>query len=171
MALRERAIEEVKKYAALAAYLYVCFGALLLLRTASLHDAGIPYTVWGVAIVKALVLAKFMLLGHAVHLGKRYDHAPLIWPTVYKSFLYLLLLLVLSIIEELIVGEFHHREVAESLSHVAGGTPFMIGATLIIFYLILLPYFAFQSLAEVIGNRRLIRLFFFDRYADSPRQS
>ena len=167
MALRERAIEEAKKFATLAAYLYVCFGALLLTRTASLRDAGIPYTSWGVAIVKAVILAKFMLLGHALHLGKRYDDAPLIWPTVYKSFLYLLLLLMLSTLEELIVGEIHHRTVAESLTHVAGDTPFVIGATLIMFYLILLPYFAFQSLAEVIGNRRLVRLFFFDRHADS----
>ena len=74
---------------ALAAYLYVGLGALLFERTALLHEEGIDYTAWGGAAVKALVLAKFMLLGHALHLGERYRHKPLIWPTLHMALMFL----------------------------------------------------------------------------------
>ena len=43
-----------------------------LLKSAILRDAGIDFTIWGIAIVKALLLAKFMLLGRAANIGKRY---------------------------------------------------------------------------------------------------
>ena len=59
--LAHKAAEEFKAMLALAAYLYVGLGALLLERTALLHSEGIGYTAWGGAAVKALVLAKFML--------------------------------------------------------------------------------------------------------------
>jgi hypothetical protein len=36
-----------------------------------LHTEGIEFSPWGIAIVKAVVLAKFMLLGEAMKIGER----------------------------------------------------------------------------------------------------
>ena len=91
--LAHKAAEEFKAMLALAAYLYVGLGALLLERTALLHAEGISYAAWGGAAVKALVLAKFMLIGHALHLGESYRHKPLIWPTLHMGLMFLILLL------------------------------------------------------------------------------
>ena len=52
---------------------------------------GISYTARGVAAVKAMLLAKFMLLGRALRLGEQHEHRPLIWPTLYKSLMFLIL--------------------------------------------------------------------------------
>jgi len=60
----------------------------------------------GLAIVKAALRAKFMLLGRAVHIGERFRNLPLIVPTLHKSFLFLSLLVVLTLIEEIVVGQF-----------------------------------------------------------------
>ena len=68
--LRHKAVEEFKELLALTAYLYVCLGALTLLKSAILQEVGISFDLWGIAIVKALVLAKFMLLGRAAKLGR-----------------------------------------------------------------------------------------------------
>jgi hypothetical protein len=54
--LGQRAVHEFKELAILTAYLYVTLGAVILMKTAVLHDAGISFTPWGIAIVKALVL-------------------------------------------------------------------------------------------------------------------
>ena len=62
-------VEEFKAMAALAAYLYVCFGAIILFKSAVLREAGIHYEIWGLALVKALILAKFMLIGRMLHVG------------------------------------------------------------------------------------------------------
>jgi hypothetical protein len=78
--------------AILAAYLYVTLGAVIVMKTAVLHAAGVSFTPWGIAAVKALVLAKFMLIGRAMKVGERCTDRPLIWPTLYKSFAFLVLL-------------------------------------------------------------------------------
>lgn len=165
--LHARALEELRAFLLLAAYLYVCLGALLLLKAAILEGAGIAFTAWGVAAVKSLVLAKFMLLGRALHIGERLRYRPLIWPTLYRSGVFLILLLGLTAIEEIIVGFLHGRDLASSLAHVVGPTLPQGLAVSLIMFLILLPYFAFCSLGEVLGEGTLVRLFLIDR--DFPR--
>ena len=54
--------------------------------------------------MKALLLAKFMLMGRMLQIGKRFRNKPLIWPTLYHSLMFLLLLLILTTLEELLVG-------------------------------------------------------------------
>ncbi|PPQ36644.1 hypothetical protein [Rhodopila globiformis] len=162
--LHERALDEFKELLVLTAYLYVCLGALMLQKTAVLQDAGISFDMWGIALVKSLLLAKFMLVGRALHIGQhRFRNEALIWPTLYQSVLTLLLLLVLDTAEELLVGLIHKRALVDSLAHVAGPTPLQVAASCLIMLLILIPYFAFQNLGEVLGGRTLVRLFLADR--------
>jgi hypothetical protein len=161
--LAHKAAEEFKAMLVLAAYLYIGLGALLLERTALLHAQGIDYAAWGGAAVKALVLAKFMLVGHALRLGERYRHKPLIWPTLHMGLMFLILLLVLTTLEEVAVGLIKHRPFSESLAHIAGPTIFVAAGNLLLMFLILLPYCAFRSLGAVVGEGKLARLFFVSR--------
>ena len=91
---------ELKEYAAISLYLYVCFGAVLLYKASVLQARGIDYAPYGLAAIKALILAKFMLLGHAARLGERYRRKPLIYPVLHSSFVFLALLVALSVVEE-----------------------------------------------------------------------
>jgi hypothetical protein len=161
--LRHRATEEVKEMLALTAYLYVCLGSLMLLKSAILQEAGISFDVWGIAIVKALVLAKFMLIGRAVNIGTQYKHQPLIWPTLHMALMFLLLLLVLTTLEEVVVGLIHGRTLTASLAHVVGPTFFIGFATSFVMFLVLVPYCAFRTLGGVLGDEYLIRMFFVER--------
>jgi hypothetical protein len=86
--LGQRAVHEFKELAILTAFLYVTLGAVILMKAAVLHGAGVSFIPWGIAIVKALVLAKFMLIGRAM-IGERFNDRPLTWPTLYKSFAFL----------------------------------------------------------------------------------
>src|SRR5690349_11003863 len=62
-ALSQKLDHEVKEYLRTFAYLYVCFGALLLYKTAILRDYGVDFAPFGLAAGKALLMAKFMLIG------------------------------------------------------------------------------------------------------------
>ena len=64
--LHQRAIHEFKELVFISLYLYITLGAVILVKTAVLHAEGIEYAPWGIALVKAVVLAKFMLLGDAM---------------------------------------------------------------------------------------------------------
>ena len=161
--LRQRAVHELKEFAILTAYLYITLGAVILMKAAVLRDAGISFTPLGIAAVKALVLAKFILIGRAMKIGERYTDRPLIWPTLHKAFAFLVLLVVLVIIEEVVVGWFHHQSLAASLSELTGAKLDETLAGILILLLVLTPYFAFHVLDEALGEGRLSRMFFVER--------
>lgn len=158
--MHQRMKDELKEYGAVCLYLYVCLGALLLYKAALLRAEGVSYTSYGLAVIKALILGKFMLIGHALRIGERYRDEPLIYPILRKSFVFLGLLFVLDVIEEVISGMIHGRSLQASLSEVAGGTWLQILATCLLFFLILLPYFAYREISRSLGEGGLTRLLF-----------
>jgi hypothetical protein len=101
-----------------------------------------------------------------LHVGKRFRDKPLIWPTLYHALMFLIVLLILTTLEELIVGFIHGRAIADSLNHVVGPT-FLEGlAVCFIMFLILVPYSAFTCLSDVVGESEMVRLFFVNRDVD-----
>ena len=160
--IAHRAGHTFRQYAIIFVYLFVCFGAITLHKTAVLHDVGISYAPWGFAVVKAFILGKFMLIGHEIRLGERFNNRPLIYPTLYRSFVFLVFLLVLSAVEEAIAGALHGQTVVASISAVVGTRFFEILSSSFLMLLALLPYFAIRQLADTIGKGQLARLFFVD---------
>jgi hypothetical protein len=158
--LRQRAEHELKELAIISAYLYVTLGALILLKAAVLHTEGIAFAPFGIAFVKAVVLGKFVLLGNLAHVGGRGIAGPLIWPTLRRAFAFLVLLVILTTIEEVVVGLFHHRSIAASLGELFGARLQETLAGYLIMLLVLIPFFAFRVLSEVLGEGRLERMFF-----------
>jgi hypothetical protein len=157
---RQRAVHELKELAIVAVYLYITLGAVIMMKTAVLHDQGISFAPWGIAAVKAVLLAKFILLGRAMGIGERHTARPLIWPTLHKAVAFLVLLIVLVIIEEVVVGLFHHQSVAASLGELFGAKLYETLAGILILLLVLIPYIAWHVLDEALGEGRLARMFF-----------
>jgi hypothetical protein len=83
------------------------------------------------AIIKALLVAKFILLARAARIGERYQGKPLIWATLYKSVVFLAVVLILTVIEEAIVGLLHGRPILESVAGIGGGTPRQLVASMV----------------------------------------
>jgi hypothetical protein len=65
----------------------------------------------------------------------------------------------LNAVEEVVVGLIHSRRVIDSLSEVGGGTLDQLIATSVVGLLILIPFFAFRALGEVVGEGNLVRIF------------
>jgi hypothetical protein len=161
--LHQRAVRELKELVFISVYLYITLGAVILMKTAVLHTEGVAFTPWGIAIVKAVVLAKFMLLGSVAKLGERATDRPLIWPTLEKAFAFLVLLMILTTIEEAVVGLFHRQSIAASLGELFGPRLQETIAGYLIMLLVLIPYSAFMVLSEALGEGRLARMFFVER--------
>jgi hypothetical protein len=158
-----RAKHELRQFAIVFVYLYVVIGAITLFKTAVLHTEGIDYAYWGISIIKAAVLAKFMLLGHAMKIGERNITSPLVWPTLHRVLGFLVLLIILSVLEEIVVGLLHHRPAIASLNELFGVRLQETLAGYLITLLVLIPYFAFRVLGEALGEGRLVRMFFVAR--------
>lgn len=151
---------ELREYAQISAYLYVCFGALLFYKFAILHGQGIIYEPYGLAAVKALILGKFILLGQAAGIGDRYKKRAPIHVIAHKALLFLVVLFVLSVIEEIVGGFIHGKTIADSLAEFMGGSLLQVLATCSIMLLILVPYLAAKELSAALGQDRLKQILF-----------
>jgi hypothetical protein len=143
--IRARLRAELRDYAIVAGYLYVCLGVLVIYRTAILRDAGVTFSPLGFALVKALVLGKFALLGKAAGLGEgigRTVGARIAW----KSVLFALLLIALSAVEELVVAWLHTDSFRAAVAEVAA----LHGLTVVA-----VPLLATVELSRVLGPGRL----------------
>ena len=156
----ERIASELREFAITAVYLYVYFAALAYLKSAILQAHDISFAGFGFAAAKALIFAKFVLMGRMFHIGERFKGEALIWPTLHKSFAFFALLFILNALEEVVVGLFHDRTIVESIAGLGGGTLNQLIASSFIGLLILIPFFAFRAIGDVVGERILVRLFF-----------
>jgi len=164
---RERFVIELREFAILATYLFICFTALAAYKAAILRAYGVSFAPWVLAAVKALVSAKFLLIGRVFGLGNGLAKKhPLIISTLYRSFAFLVLLVFLTAAEEIILGHLRGKSIADSLADLAGGTLWQVIATSVIMLLVLIPWFAFRALGEVIGDETLVRLYFERRQKD-----
>jgi len=157
--LMHRLRHELSEYLMISAYLFVCFGALLFYKAAILHSDGIEFAPFGIAIVKALLVGKFVLLLHAFKIGERKGGARVLFADILKkSALFLIFLGALTVVEEIIVGLFHGRSVMDAIGEIGGGTLQQAFATSILMLLILIPYFTFRVVAVRLGEGVLWKL-------------
>lgn len=157
----ERIKAELQEFAILATYLFVCFSALAGFKAAVLSAQGISFSPWLFALIKALVCAKFLLVGRLIGLGDGLAAKyPLIVSTLYRSMTFLLVLGLLTVIEEAIVGHLDGETLSASLGRIGGGTLAQFVATSVILLLVLVPFFALRALGEIIGEKTLVRLYF-----------
>jgi hypothetical protein len=156
--IAHKAVHELKQYGIVSLYLFVCFGAILFYKGAVLHAVGFDYAQYGIAAVKALILAKFMLVGHALRMDEHHADRPPIYWILYNSFVFLALLVVLDLLEEVVAGALHGNSVTESISRIADGSWLEMLATCIILLLILVPYFAYREVDRLLGRRSLFRM-------------
>jgi hypothetical protein len=151
--LSQRARHEAIAFLGVAGYLLVWFTAVLFYKSAVLRSVGIAFAPFGIAVVKALILAKFILVLEAVKFGERRDGGEmLIVQVVKKALLFTIALFAMSIAEELVVGHFHGRGVKEVLGETGGGTLPQAIATAVLMFLVLLPYLAFRRIALETGE-------------------
>lgn len=158
---KARLIHEMRSYALTVLYLAVCFGAIQAYKAALLTEENVRYTAYGFALVKAMVLAKFLMVGEAVNAGRRIEGETLARGVLRSSLLMMLVLLALTVVEELVAGAIHgHGPAAVVAEHVDGGRWAELLAYCLLLWLILLPYLGLKHMAEVMGPeafRRTLR--------------
>src|SRR5215469_579962 len=98
--LKQIAYQQLKEFLVVALYLWVVFGLLVLHKSMILAERDIPFAAHGFAIINALALAKVMLTAKDLHLGEKFNEAPLIYPTLLKSALFTVALACFKILED-----------------------------------------------------------------------
>lgn len=158
--LKARLLHEMEEYGMIFLYLYISFATVIFYRDSVLQAEGISFGAYGFAFFKALVLSKFMMLGHAARLGERMRGRRLVLSVLYRASMFMLLLIAFTIVEEAVVALLHGHGVVAAVEAIAGSSTRQKLATALLLWVILLPYFVLRLIGEVLGKGELKRIFF-----------
>lgn len=153
--LKSRLHEEIVKYVVVSAYLFVSFGVLQLYKAALLQDVGVHYLPLGVAAVKALIIGKFLLIGDAVRARLQARSGRLLAHIAKRVVWLLVVVVLLTIAEELIVGWIHGHSIAEVQSELRARSMLELVAEVMLMALILVPLVAADEIRLVLGPNAL----------------
>jgi hypothetical protein len=169
--LKQKFYRGMKEYLIISLYLWLILGLLVVYKSIVSSEAGIPFASHGFALLNALALGKIMLFGRELHWADHFKEEPLIYPTLFKSAAFGLLLGAFKILEEAGMSLYHGESVKESILSIGGGTFYGILAMIALLAVMLVPFFAFTELGGVIGESRLVKIFLESRHAahDAPR--
>ena len=162
--LKQRAYHELKEYLAITFYLWLVFGLFVLYKSVLLSEHGFSFAAHGLALFNALALGKIMLVARALHFADYFKEKPLIYPTLLKSGAFAIVLGCFKILEEVGVGWYHSKSFSESISEVGGGNLGGILALMAILAVLLVPFFAFTELRQILGADKLSKLFLSSRH-------
>lgn len=163
--IKERAVEEFKLYWLVFVFLAIMFGAFNTYRRLILGEVGMTYGHWGAGLIEAAVIAKVILIGDAMKLGRWMDETyPLIYTVLVKSVLFGLLVAVFNILEHSIEGLVHGATWAQILAHPfpAQNTNEALART-VVMIVTFIPFFALWEIGRLLGHGKLAVLFFHHR--------
>ena len=158
--LKERAFEEFKRFVAIFVYLWVVFGLLSIHKSLVLSQLHLDYEEHAFAIINAFVFAKVLLVGEELHLGRRFQNRPLIYPVLYKCLVFSVVLIFFHAIESIAVGMWHGNTLAASIPPLLGWNPKGLLAVGFSCFVLLIPFFGFREMARVLGRREMRNLLF-----------
>lgn len=162
---RKKLLHELIDYLSAVLYMAVFFGLFFNFQRLLLAHYDITYTEYGISVIKALVLAKVVLVAEALRLGRGYQDKPLVVPTLYKTLLFTLCVALFSMAEELVRGLIHGMGPMGAVHEVINQFNYEWLARALVTFFAFIPYFMVKELGKVLGEGTIVRLFFRRRSA------
>jgi hypothetical protein len=150
--LKQTILHELVRYWLVVLYMAIFFGAFASYRRLLLAHYGISYEDYGIAVIRALVLAKVVLVAETLRLGRGYEEKPLIVPTLYKTFLFTVCVAVFDIAEGLVRGFMGGLGSMGAVDDVVSRFNYEWLSRALVIFLAFLPLFAVGELRRLLGK-------------------
>ena len=150
----ERAREEFRKYLLVSLYLWVCFAVITLYKAAALEAEGIDLAPLGFAIVQALVIGKFILIGDALKAGHKPSDHPLLHRVAWRTLAMLGVLIVFKLLEEVVVALVHGEPLGGLVEEIVSRPVWVTIAPVLLMLLILVPMITATEIHRTVGAER-----------------
>ncbi len=158
--LKKKIFHEMVVYWFNVCYLTLVFGVFAWYRRFLLASYDIMYTNYGIAMIEALVLAKVIMIGEVIRLGRGLEQKPLIYSTLYKTVTFTFFVGVFKIIEQVIKGLWKGEGLTGGLiEFFEKGSLEMLANSLVVF-VAFIPFFGVKELGRVLGEDKIQALFF-----------
>jgi hypothetical protein len=161
--LKDKARHELIEYGINVVYLTLVFAAFTVYRRFLLAEHGVSYENYGFAVIEALVLGKVIMIGDLARLGRGLEAKPLIYPTLYKTLVFSVLVAAFKVIEHGIKGLWQGVGFAGGLMELSEKWSDELLANGLVLLVALIPFFAIKELGRVLGKDKVSSLFFRSR--------
>jgi len=152
--------EELVEYWINVIYLALVFAAFTQYRRLVLAAHEITYTNYWVAVIEALILAKVVMIGNVLRLGRNLDHRPLIYSTLFRTVVFTLFLGAFTVLENMIKVLWKGKGLTGDLVEFLGTGPHEFIADILVVFVAFIPFFAIKELGRVLGEDKIRALFF-----------
>jgi hypothetical protein len=159
---KEKIFHEMFEYWINVCYLTLVFAAFTQYRRFLLAAYDIIYTNYWFAVIEALILAKVIMIGDVVRLGRGLEKKPLIVPTIYKTVVFTLFVGVEYAVKGLWTGTGFTGGITEFL-----GKGHELLANSLVVFVAFIPFFGVKELGRILGQEKIRALFFRRRDPDS----
>jgi len=167
---KKRSVDELRKLSITIIYIWVLLSVFTLHREVILANYHINYSAkFGFAFINAVILAKFMWLGEILHAGKKAAGKALLYSTLWNSALFAVILMFCHLLEEALVKVWHGQSFTASFSETVAD-PRAIFATMLLVFVVLIPFFFAKGLIEILGKDEIKKLLLKSRPRDSTLQ-
>jgi hypothetical protein len=157
---KTKAKEEIAKALQLTIYFGIWFCALAFLAATSLDEKSISLSIYGFALIKAALCAKFMLVGQAVFPIKVNKNNGIVNSLILESLVYLMVVLGLNYLEAGIHGLIHGKGFISSIADFGRSNPLHVVAMSIVYWLIVWPYLLLMGFRLAIGSTETLEILF-----------
>ena len=155
---KKKLASEMKEYLINMLYLSLFFCLFMTYRRLLMAEYQISFGDYGISLIKAVILAKVIMIGDLMRIGRRMENQPLIIPTLYKTVVFTLWVVLFSFAEAALSGLYHGRGLLGGLQELLGQNRYeLLGRSLIVFCAFL-PFFAFRELGRILGKGRIREL-------------
>jgi hypothetical protein len=156
---RQKVVHEMVEYALNFVYLAFFLVAFTWYRRLILAAYAIGYSDYWVPLVEAAVLAKVIMVGDMMRLGRGLERAPLLVPTLYRTVVFAGLVGVFSVLEHTGRGLLQGKGLSEGVAALASKGRYEVLAQCVVIACAFVPFFAFKELEVVVGKDGLRDMF------------
>jgi len=162
---KQKFLHEFNEYWMNVIYMALVFSAILFYRRLVLAHYEIYLNDYSSGIIKALVIAKVVMIGAFLRISRKFEHKPLIYPVLYKAVLFTLWVMLFDIVEAFIRIFINNPVFMEAIDELKSHmNNLWLGGALLIFFSFI-PFFAFKELVRVLGKEK-VRVLFLRKHAE-----
>lgn len=163
---RQSIVHELIEYCIDFGYLAFFFAAFVWYRRLILDEYRIVYTHYWFPLIQAAVLAKVIMLGDFLRLGRRLGQKPLIVTILFRTVIFILWVAMFRLFEATVRGLLNGSGLTAGFNEIANEGRYELLAGCVVIFVAFIPFFAFKELEQAVGAEKLRALFW--RPAKSP---
>lgn len=156
---KKKVVHELIEYWINFGYLAFFLVAFMWYRRLILAEYQVQFTNYWSPLIEAAVLAKVIMVGDLMRLGRAMENKPLIVSALFRTVMFSLWVALFSVLEETVKGLLHGNGLTGGFEEIASRGWYELLSRCVVIFAAFVPFFSFKELERVMGPEKLRSLF------------